>query len=99
MKAIQTMEWIASWDAFDPASQAAELLLIEADIRLLEKIGKQANDDGNTFIDGVLTTDGMMRNATVKPESGRGKAATKSKNAEVVSDQEQYNNWQADEAA
>ena len=61
MKAVQTMEWIASWDAFDPTTQAAELLLIEADIRTIEKISKGANDDGETFVNGTLTTDGMMR--------------------------------------
>jgi len=60
MKALQTMEWIASWDAFDPAAQAAELLLIEADVRMLEKMGKHMNDDGKKFIDGVATTDGVM---------------------------------------
>lgn len=60
-KALQTMDWIASWDAFDPNTQAAELLLIEADIRYLEKLGKSANDDGKKFIDGILTADGMIR--------------------------------------
>lgn len=60
MKAIQTMEWIAGWDAFDPNTQAAELLLIEADIKYLEKLGKSANDNGEKFIDGTLTSDGMM---------------------------------------
>ena len=61
MKAFQTMEWIASWDAFDPIAQAAELLLIEADIKYLEKMNKHHNDDGEKFYEGTLTTDGMMR--------------------------------------
>lgn len=62
-KACQTLEWVGGWDAFDPAQVAAELLLIEDDIRTLEKLSKQDknNDDGKDFIDGVLTADGMMR--------------------------------------
>lgn len=61
MKAFQTMEWVASWDAFDPIAQAADLLLIEADIKYLEKMNKHHNDDGEKFIEGTLTTDGMIR--------------------------------------
>ena len=62
-KACQTLEWVGGWDAFDPAQVAAELLLIEDDIRTLEKMSKRArnNDDGSDFQDGVLTADGMMR--------------------------------------
>lgn len=60
-KVIQTIEWVASWQSNNPAAQAAELLLIESDIKLLRSIAKQ--DVGNTdeFVDGSLTTDGMMR--------------------------------------
>ena len=62
-KACQTLEWVGGWDAFDPAQVAAELLLIEDDIRTLEKMSKRArnNDDGSDFQDGMLTADGMMR--------------------------------------
>ena len=61
-KAIQTLEWIAkSWQG-EPASIATELLLIEADIKVIEKLA--ANDEDrnpdNRFIEGVLTADGMM---------------------------------------
>lgn len=45
MKAFQTMEWIASWDAYNPEEQAADLLLIEADIKFLEKLGATKNDN------------------------------------------------------
>jgi hypothetical protein len=61
-KVIQTMEWVAGWDAFDPAQVAAEILLMEDDLRTLEKLAKnKCNDHGEKFIDGVLTADGMMR--------------------------------------
>lgn len=61
-KAVQTLEWIAkSWQG-EPAGIAAELLLIEADIKVIEKlaaIDEDRNPD-NRFIEGVLTADGMM---------------------------------------
>lgn len=62
-KACQTLEWVGGWDSFDPAQVAAELLLIEDDIKTLEKLAKQArnNDDGQDFVEGMLTSDGMMR--------------------------------------
>ena len=61
-KAVQTLEWIAkSWQG-EPAGIAAELLLIEADIKVIEKlaaIDEDRNPD-NRFIEGILTADGMM---------------------------------------
>lgn len=61
-KAVQTLEWIAkSWQG-EAAGIAAELLLIEADIKVIEKlaaIDEDRNPD-NRFIEGVLTADGMM---------------------------------------
>lgn len=61
-KVIQTMEWVAGWDSYDPAQTAAEILLMEDDLRTLEKLSKSKNNDhGEDFIDGVLTADGMMR--------------------------------------
>lgn len=61
-KVIQTMEWIAGWDSYDPAQTAAEILLMEDDLRTIEKLSKVKNNDhGEDFMDGVLTADGMMR--------------------------------------
>jgi hypothetical protein len=31
-KVIQTMEWVAGWDSYDPAQTAAEILLMEDDL-------------------------------------------------------------------
>lgn len=64
-KVIQTMEWVAGWDSYDPAQTAAEILLMEDDLRTLEKLSKVKNNDhGEDFIDGVLTADGMMRHTS-----------------------------------
>ena len=61
-KVIQTMEWVAGWDSYDPAQTAAEILLMEDDLRTIEKLAKiKNNDHGEDFIEGVLTADGMMR--------------------------------------
>ena len=61
-KVIQTMEWVAGWDSYDPAQTAAEILLMEDDLRTIEKLAKTKNNDkGEDFIEGVLTADGMMR--------------------------------------
>ena len=62
-KAVQTLEWIAkSWQG-EPASIAAELLLIEADIKTIEKLASvdENRNPDNRFIDGTLTADGMMK--------------------------------------
>lgn len=61
-KAVQTLEWIAHHWTGEAAGIAAELLLIEADIKVIEKltaIDEDRNPD-NRFIEGVLTADGMM---------------------------------------
>jgi len=60
-KLIQTLEWVASWDSSNPAEQAAELLLIEADLKLVKKMAKQDKQNHEDFVDGMLTADGMMR--------------------------------------
>ena len=61
-KVIQTMEWVAGWDSYDPVQTAAEILLMEDDLRSIEKLSKiKNNDHGEDFIEGVLTADGMMR--------------------------------------
>ena len=63
-KAVQTLEWVATNWQGDPAGIAAELLLIEADLKTIERMARDSesrNDD--TFIDGTLTGDGLIRNA------------------------------------
>lgn len=60
-KIIQTLEWVASWDSNNPAQQAAELLLIEDDLKLCRKIAKEDRQNHEEFVDGVLTSDAMMR--------------------------------------
>lgn len=60
-KIIQTLEWVASWDSSNPAGQAAELLLIEDDLRLVRSIAKQDRGNNEDFVDGVLTADHMMQ--------------------------------------
>ena len=64
-KVIQTMEWVAGWDSYDPAQTAAEILLMEDDLRTIEKLAKiKNNDHGEDFIEGVLTADGMIRHTS-----------------------------------
>lgn len=60
-KIIQTLEWVASWDSNNPAQQASELLLIEDDLKLCRKIAKEDRENSEEFVEGVLTTDAMMR--------------------------------------
>lgn len=71
-KALQTMDFIArSWTG-NPASIAAELLLIEHDMKVLEKISAEdldANPDAH-FINGTLTADGMMNQEELERKIG-----------------------------
>ena len=60
-KIIQTLEWVASWDSSNPAQQAAELLLIEDDMKLCRKIAKEDRQNNEEFVNGMMTTDAMMR--------------------------------------
>jgi len=60
-KIIQTLEWVAGWDSSNPAQQAAELLLIEDDLKLARRIAKEDRQNNEEFVDGVLTADAMMR--------------------------------------
>ena len=60
-KVLQTLEWVASWDSNNPAQHAAELLLIEDDLKLVRNIAKQDRQNNEEFVDGVLTSDAMMR--------------------------------------
>jgi len=63
-KLAQTMQWIAGWK-LDPASAAAEVLLLQDDMERLSKvIGRQSDEDSRHdqyFVNGMLTADGMMK--------------------------------------
>lgn len=65
-KLAQTLQWVAGWK-LDPASAASECLLLQDDIETLTKMVGHSSDDlrdrdpDTHFINGSLTTDGMMR--------------------------------------
>lgn len=63
-KLAQTLQWVAGWK-LDPASAAAECLLIQDDMERLSKvIGRQSDEDSRHdqyFVNGMLTSDGMMK--------------------------------------
>ena len=59
-KLIDTMSWIANWQSNNPAAQAAELLLIEADLKMIRKLASRDVGNSEDFVDGVLTADHMM---------------------------------------
>lgn len=61
-KAISVIEWVANWNSSNPASQAAELLLIEGDIAQLRRMARQETAGNPTdFDEGMLTVDGCCR--------------------------------------
>lgn len=61
-KALQTLEWVANNWQGEPAGIAAELLLIEDDLKRIEKAARAEEvRDERQFIDGTLTADGMMK--------------------------------------
>lgn len=97
LKLTQTMEWIAGWDSYDPASVAAEIIEIKEDIRLLKKQEKLSNTTGQRqdFVNGVLTTDGMIKNSTIAPENNRGFTGVETRNVDVVKDKQAYEEWLA----
>lgn len=97
LKLAQTMEWIAGWDSYDPASVAGEILEIKEDIRLLKKQEKLSNTTGQRqdFVNGVLTTDGMIKNSTIAPENNRGFTGVETRNVDVVKDKQAYEEWLA----
>lgn len=101
IKLAQTMEWIASWDSYDPAAVAGEIMEIKEDVRLLRKQEKLSNTAGKKldFDDGQLTADGMIRNSTVEPSSNRGFTGVESKNPEVLRDKQAYEEWLEKEMA
>ena len=101
IKLAQTMEWIASWDSYDPASVAGEIMEIKEDVRILRKQEKLSNTAGKKldFDNGKLTADGMIRNSTMAPENNRGFTGVESKNPNVVMDKQAYEEWLASDEA
>lgn len=101
IKLAQTMEWVASWDSYDPARVAGEIMEIKEDVRILRKQEKLSNTAGKKldFDDGKLTADGMIRNSTVEPSSNRGFTGVESKNPNVVMDKQAYEEWLASDEA
>ena len=97
IKLAQTMEWIASWDSYDPAAVAGEIMEIKEDVRLLRKQEKLSNTAGKKldFDDGQLTADGMIRNSMPAIENNRGFTGVGSRNIDVVKDKQAYEEWLA----
>ena len=63
-KAVQTLEWVATNWQGDPAGISAELLLIEADLKKIERMARDAEErSDDPFEQGTLTGDGLIRNA------------------------------------
>jgi len=95
-KAIQTLEWVAnSWNG-DPTGIAAELLLIERDIKVIEKMAHNEESRGDsTFIDGTLTGDGIVRNAKLSRRFGEERSETEGKldTRDAALDRAAYENW------
>lgn len=60
-KLEQTLLWMASWDTTNPASLAAELLLIEADMKTVRTINKKGSGAVVDFEEGVMCSDTLSR--------------------------------------
>jgi len=84
---------------FDDIWATSEILLIEGDIATVKQNYGRNNENNEPFVNGVLTSDHMMRNSTLATENNRGKTGEASKNAEVVSNQKAYEDWLASEHA
>lgn len=85
-KAVQTLEWIAkSWQG-EPASIAAELLLIEADIKVIEELAKK--EEGHTN-EGPMEVSGDYS----KPEYQADPSKELSTKAKL--DKKAFQEWQA----
>jgi hypothetical protein len=69
-KAMQTLEWVAGWDSNNPAEQAAELLMIEDDIKLIRELAKVEKDNGQDYEEGVMAADTLDKNINAL-DSGR----------------------------
>ena len=59
-KLVSAMEWIAGWQSNNPAAQAAELLLLEDDLKQVRIMAKRDVGNNDNFVDGTLTADHMM---------------------------------------
>lgn len=94
-KAIQTLEWVASWDSQNPAEQAAELLLIEDDIKLIRQLAAVEVHNGEDYVEGVMASDTLERNINGLDshrragESGKGHAGYEEEPMDVVAEEQQ----------
>ena len=61
-KAINTLDWVAGWDSNNPAEQAAELLMIEDDIRLIREMAKAEKRNDEDYVEGVMASDTLEKN-------------------------------------
>jgi len=61
-KAIQTLDWVAGWDSNNPAEQAAELLLIEDDIKMIRELAKLEKHNDEDYVEGVMASDTLNKN-------------------------------------
>jgi len=100
-KGVQTLEWVATNWTGNPAGIAAELLLIERDLKVIEKMARDAEYRSNeTFIDGTLTADGLAKNAKQSRRVGEERTETTLKyerdSQEQVLDMAAFRQWQID---
>lgn len=96
-KAVQTLEWVATNWQGQPEGIAAELLLIEADIHIIEKMARDAEERGDdTFEQGTLAGDGLIRNAKQSRRFGdeRSNFERVTDDANKTLDMEAYREWQ-----
>jgi hypothetical protein len=99
MKAEQTIQFVGTSWTGDDNSISAELLLMKGDLALLKQQCKEvANND--RFIEGVLTSDGMMSQNT-KRQLDETRSDTILEQEEFVSkaDLQAFRDWQAEQAA
>jgi len=80
---------------FDDIWATSEILLIEGDIATVKQMCGRNNENREDFVDGILTSDYMMKHATINTENNRGKTGEASKNPDVVSDKQQFEDWLA----
>lgn len=102
-KAIQTIEWIAKQD-WDPSFVAGECLLIEADLKFLESNArKEEETEQGTFVNGTLSSDGMVRNALAEPRRKFGDSSERNNVERPMNpvlnehDHEAFLEWQAEQ--
>lgn len=61
-KLEQTLLWMAGWDTTNPASLAAELLLVEADMQTVKQVAAKSVGACADFEEGVMCADTISRN-------------------------------------